>query len=747
MAFIQKGGKKALIETVESVQETMIKIKQLSSDIKSQIANMTKFKADVSAINSKILEIQEDIKIYYTLLETVSLTRNIQIDHLQAKLTCCESELTKTLDKLTTVTQGETIAESKSQGIIEDLKKQIQNSKDEIQKLKKTIHLAEIEKEATHKKVQMLNTETDKLKSELDNTMTELSNLAKGIQIQGEGNLFVGGATQGPTQAGPPMVKPAGPPGAGQKVKVNKLNTNPVVQKKIGQVIQNKTFTYGNLLQQLDTIKRNAENTKINIEQFLKTELQMNIDEFVTNDKFKKMVSNKTIPVDLRYTAETVQIKYNNIRIFRTLGDGKSYKSAKLYYYNKEGNKTSYVDPIAIKLGATHIFDNEKIFNAGPGQTFKITNGKINKKPDRLGGDVSFQLVWCMNKVTKEVTPAYFNTQTKEYTKEKPTGIIFANDTFVIDPPVCSCSNNTNKQIKVINQAKDAKKQLVGNIKKIGVSKTPLNTDKIKEIKKMDKQINRDKKSDEREAKKQQEKTDKENIIKKCNARFQKIMNTKLPNKRKLRELMKVLDDVRECGADTTEYTKITQKLEKDIKAEECTQKLNNVINSNQYRQEKDPKKQLKMLNKAMTGCNTEHPITKSLYQKYTNDLKQKIKAAAEMEQQKQQQAAAQKATQKAQREKELQKKLIAQKKKSSPNQSPKKSSPKKSSPNSSPVKKSSPKSSPKQVKKQSPVKKGKKGKKGKKREGYVINEEGIVHLDNLSESIDLPTIYNYRYQ
>ena len=65
----------------------------------------------------------------------------------------------------------------------------------------------------------------------------------------------------------------------------------------------------------------------------------------------------------------------------------------------------------------------------------------------------------------------------------------------------------TNKQIKVINQANDAKKQLVGNIKKIGVSKTPLNTVKIKEIKKMDKQINRDKKSDEREAKKQQEKT------------------------------------------------------------------------------------------------------------------------------------------------------------------------------------------------------------------------------------------------
>ena len=101
MAFIQKGGKKALIETVETVQKTMMKIKQLSSDIKSQIASMTKFKVDVSAINSKILEIQENVKIYYALLETVSLTRDIQIKHLQAQLTCCESELTKTLDKLT----------------------------------------------------------------------------------------------------------------------------------------------------------------------------------------------------------------------------------------------------------------------------------------------------------------------------------------------------------------------------------------------------------------------------------------------------------------------------------------------------------------------------------------------------------------------------------------------------------------------------------------------------------------------
>ena len=721
MAFIQKGGKKALIETVETVQKTMMKIKQLSSDIKSQIASMTKFKVDVSAINSKILEIQENVKIYYALLETVSLTRDIQIKHLQAQLTCCESELTKTLDKLATVTQGETVAESKSQGIIEDLKKQIQNSKDEIKKLKKTIHLAEIEKEATHKKVKMLNTETDKLKSELDNTMTELSNLAKGIQ--GEGNLFVGGSKT--IQAVPQIVNPAG-----QKVKVPKLNTNPVVQKKTGQVIKNKTFTYGDLLQQLDTIKTNAENTKINIEQFLKTELKMNIDEFVTNEKFKKMVSNKTIPVDLRYTAETVQIKYQKIRVFRTIGDKKSYKSAKLFYYNKEGNKTSYVDPIAIKLGATHIFDNEKIFIAGSGQTFKITTGgKIDKKPDRLGGDVSFQLVWCMNKVTKEVTPAYFNTQTKEYTKEKPTGIIFANDTFVIDPPVCSCSNNTNKQIKVINQANDAKKQLVGNIKKIGVSKTPLNTVKIKEIKKMDKQINRDKKSDEREAKKQQEKTDKENIIKKCNARFQIIMNNKqLTNTRKLRELMKVLDDVRECGADTTEYTKITQELQKAIKAEECTKKLNNVINSNQYRQEKDPKKKLTMLNKAMAGCNTEHPITKDLYQKYTTYLKKQMKAAAMVEQQKQKQAAVQKEAKKAQRDKEIQKanKLLAQKKKS-----PKKPSPTQS-PTQSPGKKSSLVKKVKKVKNQSPVKKVKK--KDKKREGYVINEEGIVHLDNLSE-------------
>jgi hypothetical protein len=706
MAFIQKGGKKdtlGLLRTVETVQKTMMKIKQLSSDIKSQIASITKFKVDVSAINSKILEIQENVKIYYALLETVSLTRNIQIKHLQAQLTCCESELTKTLDKLATVTQGETVAESKSQGIIEDLKKQIQNSKDEIKKLKKTIHLAEIEKEATHKKVKMLNTETDKLKSELDNTMTELSNLAKGIQ--GEGNLFVGGANT--IQTGP------------QKVEVNKLKTDPVVQKKIGQVIKNKTFTYGDLLEQLDTIKTNAENTKINIEQFLKTELEMNIDEFVTNDKFKKMVSNKTIPVDLRYTAETVQIKYNNIRIFRTLGDGKSYKSAKLYYYNKEGNKTSYIDPIAIQLGATHIFDNEKIFNAGPGQTFKITNGEINKKPDRLGGDVSFQLVWCMNKVTKEVTPAYFNTQTKEYTKEKPTGIIFANDTFVIDPPVCSCSNNTNKQIKVINQANDAKKQLVGNIKKIGVSKTPLNTVKIKEIQKMDKQINRDKKSDEREAKKQQEKTDKENIIKKCNARFQIIMNNKqLTNTRKLKELMKVLDDVRECGADTTEYTKITQELQKAIKAEECTKKLNNVIKSNEYIKLKlFPKKKLKMLNKAMAGCNTEHPITKDVYQKYTTDLKKQIKAAAMMEQQKQQQAQAENKRREEERIKtEEQFRKLQIKKKPSPNPSP--------------------------VKKPSPKKKNNTG-----REGYVINEEGIVHLDNLSESIDLPTIYNYRHQ
>lgn len=453
MAFIQQGGKAlGLLRTVETVQKTMMKIKQLSSDIKSQIASMTKFKVDVTAINSKILEIQENVKIYYALLETVSLTRNIQIKHLQAQLTCCESELTKTLDKLATVTQGETVAESKSQGIIDDLKKQIQNSKQEIEKLKKAIQGAEIEKAETNRKVQFLNTETEKLKSELTNTMTELSNLAKGIQIQGEGNLFVGGATQGP-------------PGAGKKVKVTKFNIDPVVQKKIGQVIKNKTFTYGDLLQQLDTIKTNAENTKINIEQFLKTELQMNIDEFVTNEKFKKMVSNKTIPVDLRYTAETVQIKYEKIRVFRTIEDNKSYSRAKLYYYNKDGNKdgnkTSFVDPIAIKLGATHIFDNEKIFKAAPGQTFAITKGKIdlNKKSDKVPN----QLVWCMNKKTKEVNPVYFNTQTKQYSKDKPDGIIFANDTFVIDPPVCSCTNVS--KIQALETSVDAKKQLLGNKK------------------------------------------------------------------------------------------------------------------------------------------------------------------------------------------------------------------------------------------------------------------------------------------
>ncbi len=65
MAFIQQGGKAlGLLRTVETVQKTMMKIKQLSSDIKSQIASMTKFKVDVTAINSKILEIQENVKIY-----------------------------------------------------------------------------------------------------------------------------------------------------------------------------------------------------------------------------------------------------------------------------------------------------------------------------------------------------------------------------------------------------------------------------------------------------------------------------------------------------------------------------------------------------------------------------------------------------------------------------------------------------------------------------------------------------------
>ena len=81
MAFIQQGGKAlGLLRTVETVQKTMMKIKKISSDIKSQIANMTKFKADVATINSEILQIQENTKIYYTLLETISLTRNIQID-------------------------------------------------------------------------------------------------------------------------------------------------------------------------------------------------------------------------------------------------------------------------------------------------------------------------------------------------------------------------------------------------------------------------------------------------------------------------------------------------------------------------------------------------------------------------------------------------------------------------------------------------------------------------------------------
>jgi len=62
MAFIQKGGKAlGLLRTVETVQNTMIKIKKISSDIKSQIANMTKFKADVAAINSEILQIRLSI--------------------------------------------------------------------------------------------------------------------------------------------------------------------------------------------------------------------------------------------------------------------------------------------------------------------------------------------------------------------------------------------------------------------------------------------------------------------------------------------------------------------------------------------------------------------------------------------------------------------------------------------------------------------------------------------------------------
>ena len=54
MAFIQKGGKKALIETVETVQKTMMKIKQLSSDIKSQIAKGKSFARGNAPFKKKV---------------------------------------------------------------------------------------------------------------------------------------------------------------------------------------------------------------------------------------------------------------------------------------------------------------------------------------------------------------------------------------------------------------------------------------------------------------------------------------------------------------------------------------------------------------------------------------------------------------------------------------------------------------------------------------------------------------------